>query len=159
MGATLRPGTTVVLVNLSMGGALVHSERLLHPRSRVQSQLGSPLVNATIAARVLRCSVAAIGAGGVTYSAALKFDVPCELPWEPQRSEGWLTSVRWRRFGPWRRGRMKAIDGVALFCPLSTATIGKRPQAATQRQGSKSLRPPAIATFSGNVRQPAAKGG
>lgn len=82
--ATLRPGNAAVLVNLSIGGALVHSERPLRPGSRIQVQLGSSVVNARVAAQVLRCGVAAIGAFGVTYGAALRFDVPCDLPWDSE---------------------------------------------------------------------------
>jgi hypothetical protein len=86
--ATLRPGNAAVLVNLSVGGALVHSERPLRPGSRIQVQLGSPLANSRVAAQVVRCGVAAIGAGGVTYGAALKFEVPCDLPWGSPTHDG-----------------------------------------------------------------------
>ena len=81
--ATLRPGNAAALVNLSVGGALVHSERPLRPGSRVHVHLGSAVANARVAAQILRCGVAAIGPDGVTYAGALQFDTPCELPWEP----------------------------------------------------------------------------
>ena len=82
IAATLRPGNSAVLVNLSTGGALVHSERPLRPGSRVHVQLRSAGSVSRVAAQILRCGVASIGSSGVTYAGALKFDSPCDLPWE-----------------------------------------------------------------------------
>jgi hypothetical protein len=55
----------------------------------VHLQLGAGAQSVPITARVLRCSIAAINASdGVVYSGALKFDTPCDLPWERRSRRG-----------------------------------------------------------------------
>jgi hypothetical protein len=89
MRATLRPGNAASLVNVSSSGALVHAARPLRPGARVHLQLGAGAQSVPITARVLRCSIAAINASdGVVYSGALKFDTPCDLPWERRSRRG-----------------------------------------------------------------------
>jgi hypothetical protein len=78
----LRPGRAVLLVNLSAGGALVESQRPLRPGSRVHLQLITAERSLGLAARVLRCAVAAIAAAGVRYHGALAFEERCETLWE-----------------------------------------------------------------------------
>jgi hypothetical protein len=81
---TLRPGNAVTLVNLATNGALVHSVRPLPPGRPIHIQIaGGPRI-VRVAGFVLRCGVGVIGADGVVYVGALKFDTPCDLPW-PQR--------------------------------------------------------------------------
>lgn len=79
----LRPATTVVLVDLSAGGALVQAGRVLRPGARVHMHLlvnGRSLITA---ARVLRCSVASLDAEhGVRYEGALKFESRCDTLWD-----------------------------------------------------------------------------
>ena len=85
--ATLRPGNAVALMNLASGGALVHSTRPLRPGARIHVQIASGPHIVRVAGRVLRCGVAALSADrGVSYSGALMFDSPCELPWSGQGS-------------------------------------------------------------------------
>lgn len=77
--ATLRPGCLVALVELSSGGALVQGRRPLRPGARVHVQLVTEARSMAVAAHVLRCAVWALDPhAGVTYEAALKFEVRCE---------------------------------------------------------------------------------
>jgi PilZ domain len=87
--ATLRPGNVVFLVNLSAGGALVHSRRSLRPGARMHLQIsGGPQV-VRIGAHVMRCGVAALSAAdGVVYVGALQFDSHCDLPWPDRAPAG-----------------------------------------------------------------------
>jgi hypothetical protein len=82
MRAVLRPGRSVSLVNLSAGGALVESQRPLRPGSSVHLQVIASDRSIGVAARVLRCAVAAIDAEGVQYRGALMFQERCETLWE-----------------------------------------------------------------------------
>lgn len=86
--ATLRPGCTVMLVNVSAGGVLVRSPRPVRPGGRVHLQVQMPGDRLGLVALVVRCAVWSLCAtDGVTYEAALKFD---------QR-------VEWHRAAPTRR--------------------------------------------------------
>ena len=83
--ATLRPACTVVLIDLSAGGALVQSTRPLRPGARVHVQLQRGPRQFALAAHVLRCAVWALDAdAGVTYRGALQFEHRCEAIWEPE---------------------------------------------------------------------------
>jgi hypothetical protein len=87
--ATVRPGCLVTLVNLSGGGALIHSSRPLRPGARIHLQLATATQAVGLAAHVQRCTVALLDPdGGVTYSGALKFDERCEIPWEETTHRG-----------------------------------------------------------------------
>jgi len=89
MRATLRPGNAATLVNVSSGGALVHAARPLRPGARIHLQLYAGAAVVRLVAHVLRCSIASIDAtSGVTYLGALKFDTPCDLPWERRARRG-----------------------------------------------------------------------
>jgi hypothetical protein len=86
---TLRPGNAVALVNLAVGGALVHSARPLRPGSRVHVQITGGTHIVRMSAHVLRCGVAGLNAeDGVVYIGALKFDSACDLPWADRRQKG-----------------------------------------------------------------------
>ena len=77
--ARIRAGHRLVVIDLSARGALVEGGRPLCPGARVDVHLESDTRRAMVAARVLRCSVAAIDAeSGVTYRAALSFSDLCE---------------------------------------------------------------------------------
>ena len=79
LSARVRPGYRLVVIDLSAGGALVEAQRPLRPGSRVEVHLESDARRAMVAAKVLRCSVAAIDAeSGVTYRAALAFSEMCD---------------------------------------------------------------------------------
>ena len=81
MRAVLRPGRSVSLVNLSAGGA---SSRVSAPAAWISVHLQVIAGDRSIgvAARVLRCAVAAIDAEGVQYRGALMFQERCETLWE-----------------------------------------------------------------------------
>ena len=77
--ARVRPGYRLVIVDLSCAGALVEAGRPLRPGSYVDLHLESETRRALVAARVVRCAVAAIDSeSGVTYRAALCFSETCD---------------------------------------------------------------------------------
>jgi PilZ domain-containing protein len=77
--ARVRPGYRLVIVDLSCEGTLVEAGRPLRPGSQVELQLETDARRAMVAARVMRCTVAAIDSeSGVTYRAALWFSESCE---------------------------------------------------------------------------------
>jgi hypothetical protein len=78
---TMTPGNVVELKNLGAGGALVHSKRALLPGTRVHVQIAGGTHRLRLGGEVLRCGVAALGADGVTYLGAVRFDSLCDLPW------------------------------------------------------------------------------
>ena len=89
IGMTLRPGQDVVLVDLCVHGARVHSTRPLRPGARVHVQLTTGTRRVGLGAQVLRCSVASIDASGVWYSGALQFDHRCNVLWEAMTRHGY----------------------------------------------------------------------
>ena len=89
IGMTLRPGNDVVLVDLCVHGARVHSTRPLRPGARVHVQLTTGVRRVGLGAYVLRCSVASIDASGVLYSGALKFEHRCNVLWEEMTRHGY----------------------------------------------------------------------
>jgi hypothetical protein len=77
--ARIRAGHRLVIIDLSVRGALVEGLRPLCPGARVEVHLECDAQRAMVGARVLRCAVAAIDAeSGVTYRAALAFSDLCE---------------------------------------------------------------------------------
>jgi hypothetical protein len=79
MRARMRPGHRLVVIDLSARGALVEAARPLRPGSHVDVQLETDARRGMVAARVVRCAVAAIDAeSGVTYRAGLSFNDTCD---------------------------------------------------------------------------------
>ncbi len=79
MRARMRPGHRLVVIDLSARGALVEAARPLRPGSHVDVQLETDARRGMVAARVVRCAVAAIDAeSGVTYRAGLSFNDACD---------------------------------------------------------------------------------
>ncbi len=77
--ARLRPGYRLIIIDMSCAGALVEARRPLRPGSSVDLHLESEARGAMVAARVVRCAVAAIDSeSGVTYRAALCFRERCD---------------------------------------------------------------------------------
>ncbi len=77
--ARVRPGYRLLIIDLSCSGALVEALRPLRPGSFVDVHLESEARDAMVAARVVRCAVAAIDSEiGVTYRAALCFSESCD---------------------------------------------------------------------------------
>jgi hypothetical protein len=85
--ATLRPGCSVQLVDVSAGGALVEAARPLRPGARVHLQVATPQRTFSIAAHVTRCLVWSLDPlDGVRYRGALRFEQRVEWCWgEPTR--------------------------------------------------------------------------
>jgi hypothetical protein len=89
MRARMRPGYRLIIIDLSACGALVEAGRPLRPGSYVEVQLETDATRSTVAARVVRCAVAAIDAeSGVTYRAALSFNDTCDWVREALTPEG-----------------------------------------------------------------------
>jgi len=77
--ARVRPGYRLIIIDLSCSGALVEAGRPLRPGSYVDLHMESEARAAMVAARVVRCAVAAIDSEiGVTYRAALCFSESCD---------------------------------------------------------------------------------
>lgn len=77
--ARVRPGYRLIIIDMSACGALVEAGRPLRPGSYVDMQLETDARRGTVAARVVRCAVAAIDSeSGVTYRAALSFTESCD---------------------------------------------------------------------------------
>lgn len=77
--ARMRPGHRLIVIDLSARGALVEGGRPLRPGSHVDVLLETDARRTTVAARVVRCAVAAIDAeSGVTYRAGLSFNEACD---------------------------------------------------------------------------------
>lgn len=73
--ARVRPGNRLVIIDVSSSGALVEAGRPLRPGAHVDVHLETDARRGTVAARVVRCAVAAIDSeSGVTYRAALSFN-------------------------------------------------------------------------------------
>ena len=82
--ATLRPGCLVAVLDVSVHGAQVQSERPLRPGSRVHVRLVARHFTLVVAAEVIRCSVWILQADVVIYRGALRFEEPCPSFWEEQ---------------------------------------------------------------------------
>jgi hypothetical protein len=83
LGATLRPGCSVRVIDLCEGGALVESGRPLRPGARVHVQVAASARTFSVTARILRCAVWELHpSDGATYRGALQFENRCELVWE-----------------------------------------------------------------------------
>ncbi len=90
VGARIRPGHAVSVVDLSPSGALIEGSRPLRPGTRVEVQLDAAGARTAVTARVVRCLVAAIDAErGVTYHAGLAFDDRCSLASERSAPAGY----------------------------------------------------------------------
>jgi hypothetical protein len=87
--ARMRPGYRLIVIDLSPRGALVEAGRPLRPGSFVEVQLETEARRGMVAARVVRCAVAAIDAeSGVTYRAGLSFNDACDWVREALTPEG-----------------------------------------------------------------------
>ena len=75
----MRPGHRLLVIDVSARGALVEAGRPLRPGSQVELQMETADRQGRLAARVVRCTVAAIHPeSGVTYQAGLSFNDECE---------------------------------------------------------------------------------
>ena len=89
VGARLRPGRDVVLVDIGDGGALVEASSRMLPGAPVVLQLLMPEGAMCIRGRVMRCEVTALEPlGGVRYRGALRFDELQKLVGEAVTRDG-----------------------------------------------------------------------
>jgi hypothetical protein len=73
--ATLRPGHSILILNISRGGALVEGTHPMRPGRRVLLQVATPRTTFGLSALVLRCGIQSLTRDdGVVYRGALKFD-------------------------------------------------------------------------------------
>ena len=88
--ARVRPGHTLVVVDVSSDGALVEASRQLRPGSRIEVHLESDHRRQMVGAHVTRCAVSTIDPiAGVTYRAALRFVDRCDWVRESATLEGY----------------------------------------------------------------------
>lgn len=72
IGAVLRPGQAVALVNISRHAALVESSTRLRPGARTELQLCGASTRACVSGRVERCQV--VGLEPLRYHGVVVFD-------------------------------------------------------------------------------------
>ncbi len=75
----VRPGFAVQVIDISAGGVYVETACRLLPGAKVDMQLHVADRRVDVRGRVLRCAVARLGADGVSYRGAIRFDR--HLPW------------------------------------------------------------------------------
>ncbi len=88
ISALVRPGRSVLVLDLSATGALVAALRPLRPGATVHVHFEADGDKATMSAVVARCLVAALDAERMVYHAALCFDAPSEWVRELQARVG-----------------------------------------------------------------------
>jgi hypothetical protein len=76
----LRGGRELVVVNVSITGALVEGTARLLPGTHLDVHLTATQGRLLVRARVLRCAVYAMTADVITYRGALAFGEPVDLP-------------------------------------------------------------------------------
>lgn len=87
--ARVRPGYRVLVVDVSVGGALIEAARPLRPGADIEVQFERAGRRVRVSATVVRCGVAAIDPErGPTYRAAVAFNEPCELVREGATRDG-----------------------------------------------------------------------
>ena len=74
--ARIRPGTPVIVCNLSRTGALVEATLRCKPGGRCEFVMAADDGELVIRARVVRCFVARLTAATVRYRTALSFEQP-----------------------------------------------------------------------------------
>jgi len=79
VGARIKPGKEVVVIDVSAGGALVETACRLLPGAEVELYMETTAERTTIRGRVLRCHVERVRPAGVSYRGGIQFDA-C-LPW------------------------------------------------------------------------------
>lgn len=84
-GAVLRPGQSVVLVNISGGGALVESEGRLRPGAHTELQLYGGGTRACIKGRIERCHVVRLDP--VRYHGVIVFEERADIGGSSEGSE------------------------------------------------------------------------
>jgi hypothetical protein len=74
VGARVRPGQRVMVVNVSAGGALVETVHRLLPGTSVELFVQTDRCHLVIRGRVLRCAVSHLRASSVHYRGAIGFE-------------------------------------------------------------------------------------
>lgn len=78
--ARIRPGTPVIVVNLSASGVLVEAGLRCKPGGRCELAIAADEGELIVRARVVRCFVARVTAASVRYRTALAFERPVPPP-------------------------------------------------------------------------------
>jgi len=90
VGARIRPGHRVLVVNISAGGALLDAQRPLRPGSGVEVQFEKADDRLRMSGVVVRCGVTALDPDrGPTYRAAVAFDATFEWAREVTPRDGY----------------------------------------------------------------------
>lgn len=76
VGARVRPGRDVAVINISSDGALIETSHRLLPGAVVDLQLDRSARRVVIRGRVLRCTVAAVAPTSLVYHGAIAFERP-----------------------------------------------------------------------------------
>jgi len=79
VGARIRAGADVCVLDASAGGALVETTQRLRPNASIDLQLSTADTHAVARGRVTRCQVSRLSASVVWYRGAIAFDRA--LPW------------------------------------------------------------------------------
>ena len=93
ISALVRPGQSVLVLDLSATGALVAALRPLRPGASVHVHFQADGDRATMSAVVARCLVAALDAERMVYHAALCFDAPSDGSGNSRHEPGRLFSI------------------------------------------------------------------
>jgi hypothetical protein len=98
VSARVRPGYDVLIIDVSVGGALVESRHRLLPGAIVELHLETPQRQTAVRGRVLRCAVSRLRSTSVCYRGAIGFDR--HLPWfADDESAGYAVPTSERRPG------------------------------------------------------------
>lgn len=81
VSARVRPGHSVMVIDVSAGGASIEISQRLLPGSAVDLQINTAHRRTILRGRVLRCAVTCLQSTSVSYRAAIAFDRqwPCFL--------------------------------------------------------------------------------
>jgi hypothetical protein len=91
--ARIRPGTPVIVVNLSERGVLVEAGLRCKPGARCEVAIALDEGETVVRARVVRCFVARLTAATVRYRTALAFERPVAPPSSPLMATGYEVPV------------------------------------------------------------------
>lgn len=87
--ARVRPGHVAFVIDISSEGALIETAHRLLPNATIELHVETREHRAAVRGCVLRCAVASVRPGGVSYRGAIRFDGP--ISWlADKRSDGYV---------------------------------------------------------------------